>query len=238
MEPTANRLLVIDDDQTLCEMLEEYLGAEGFAVDCRYDGPSGLEAARGLDHDLIVLDVMLPGMNGLDVLRELRKVVDVPVLMLTARGEDIDRIVGLELGADDYVPKPCNPRELTARIRAILRRAGATPSSPELQVGDLELLPAERSARLADEELRLTSMEFEVLSVLVSHAGRIVGRDELSEQAQGRALGRYDRSLDVHVSNLRRKLGPAEDGEPRIQAVRGKGYIYRVLGRAPGSGDS
>jgi two-component system, OmpR family, response regulator len=229
MERPANRLLIIDDDQALCGMLDEYLTAEGFAVDCCFDGSAGLDAARGANHDLVVLDVMLPGMTGLEVLRELRKVVQVPVLMLTARGEDIDRIVGLELGADDYVPKPCNPRELTARVRAILRRAGQSSADGQLKSGNLELLPAERSARLDGEELRLTSMEFEVLSVLVAHAGRIVSREELSAAAQGRELGRYDRSLDVHVSNLRSKLGPAEDGEPRIQAVRGKGYIYRVI---------
>ena len=229
MDPRATRLLIIDDDQALCGMLQEYLETEGFAVEYRHDGQAGLEAARGGDYDLVILDVMLPGRNGLDVLRELRKVVQVPVLMLTARGEDVDRIVGLELGADDYVPKPCNPRELTARVRAILRRAGHGSAGTQFKSGDLELLPAERSARLGEKELRLTSMEFEVLAVLVANAGRIVSRGELSEKAQGRALGRYDRSLDVHVSNLRSKLGPAEDGEPRIQAVRGKGYIYRVL---------
>jgi DNA-binding response OmpR family regulator len=230
MDPHADKLLIIDDDQALCGMLREYLETEGFAVDCRFDGPSGLEAARAGRFDLVVLDVMLPGRNGLDVLRDLRRVNPVPVLMLTARGEDVDRIVGLELGADDYVPKPCNPRELTARVRAILRRANHDHSGTQLRVGDLELLPGERSARLDGRELRLTSMEFEVLAVLVASAGNIVSREALSQKAQGRDLGRYDRSLDVHVSNLRSKLGPAEDGEPRIQAVRGKGYIYRVIG--------
>jgi len=234
METRGNKLLIVDDDQALCGMLREYLAAEGFVVDCRFDGASGLDTARAGAYDLVVLDVMMPGLNGLDVLRELRKVAQVPVLMLTARGDDVDRIVGLELGADDYVPKPCSPRELTARVRAILRRAGRGGGGPGLSVGDLELLPAERSARLGEDELRLTSMEFEVLAVLVANAGRVVSREDLSEHAQGRELGRYDRSLDVHVSNLRRKLGPADDGEPRIQAVRGKGYIYRVLDAARG----
>lgn len=229
--PELSRLLIIDDDAALCRMLADYLGAEGYEVDTVQDGDSGLEAAASGDYDLVLLDVMLPGRSGFDVLRSLRPRTDTPVLMLTARGDDVDRIVGLEMGADDYVPKPCNPREITARIHAILRRSGGgTARGESVQVGDLTLSPSERSLRRGGEEVVLTGAEFDLLAVLLASAGEVVARERLSEEALGRPLTRYDRSLDMHMSNLRRKLGPAADGGNRIQAVRGKGYIYRVSG--------
>ncbi|MCB9623119.1 MAG: response regulator transcription factor [Sandaracinus sp.] len=216
------RLLVIDDDDELAELLVSYLGSEGFEVDVAHDGSSGLERARRGEHELIVLDVMLPGLGGFDVLRELRKTSRIPVVMLTARGEDVDRIVGLELGADDYLPKPFNPRELVARIRAIFRRAA--PDTPEkLVVDDVEVDPAAHVARRGGEELSLTTAELAVLELLLKNVGRVVSREDLSDHALGRAFSPLDRSIDVHVSNLRKKLG----GD-RIRTVRGAGYLYAL----------
>ena len=223
------RVLVVDDDLELCELLTEYLGGEGFAVDSVHDGAAGADRATAGGHDLVVLDVMLPGLNGLDVLRRIRESSDVPVVMLTARGEEVDRIVGLEIGADDYLPKPFNPRELAARMRAVLRRTAAghdDRTEERLEVADLRLDPARRSARRADDEVELTGIEFELLAVLVRSAGKVVSRDELSRSALGRRASPFDRSLDVHVSNLRRKLGPLPDGGDRIKTVRGVGYQY------------
>ncbi len=230
------RLLLADDDRELCDMLAEYLAAEGFAVDCVHDGPTALSRAREGGCDLLVLDVMMPGLGGLDVLRELRRDSVLPVLMLTARGDDVDSVVGLELGADDYVPKPCNPRVLVARIRAVLRRSGrggtaaASRADPGvLREGDLEMQLAARRLFRAGEPVVLTSTEFSVLEVLLRSAGEVVAKETLSDQALGRPLMRYDRSLDMHISNLRRKLGPAADGAERIETVRGIGYLYRRL---------
>ena len=231
------RLLLADDDTELCEMLVEYLTAEGFALEVVHDGVAALERARAGGLDLLVLDVMMPGLGGLDVLRELRRDSMLPVLMLTARGDDVDSIVGLELGADDYVPKPCNPRVLVARIRAVLRRAGQDPGTEAerrpaldcLQVGDLEMQCAARRLNRSGQPVKLTSTEFSVLEVLLRSAGEVVGKELLSQQALGRPLARYDRSLDMHISNLRRKLGPAVDGADRIETVRGVGYLYRRL---------
>ncbi|MCA9613878.1 MAG: response regulator transcription factor [Polyangiales bacterium] len=216
------RLLVIDDDDELAELLVSYLSTEGFEVDVAHDGSGGLERARRGEHELIVLDVMLPGLGGFDVLRELRKTSRIPVIMLTARGEDVDRIVGLELGADDYLPKPFNPRELVARIRAIFRRAA--PDTPEkLVVDDVEVDPAAHVARRGGEELSLTTAELAVLELLLKNVGRVVSREDLSDHALGRAFSPLDRSIDVHVSNLRKKLG----GD-RIRTVRGAGYLYAL----------
>jgi two-component system response regulator CpxR len=221
------RLLLIDDDRELCALLREFLEGEGHEVRARHDGDSGLADACADEPDLVVLDVMLPGLNGLDVLRELRGRSEVPVVMLTARGDDVDRIVGLELGADDYVPKPFNPRELSARIRAVLRRAEVTAAAPDrLRVGDLELDSGARTARCSDREIELTGVEFSLLEMMVREAGRVVARDELSQQVLGRRASTFDRSLDVHLSNLRRKLGPRPDGSERIKTVRGVGYQY------------
>lgn len=223
------RVLLADDDEELCEMLGAYLRREGFEVDAANDGEAALDRALSGSYDLIVLDVMMPKRDGFDVLRRLRRESLVPVLMLTARGSDVDSIVGLELGADDYLPKPCNPRVLTARMRAVLRRAGAEAEEDggDLQVGDLELRRAARRVRRGGEAVELTSTEFSVLAVLLHSAGRVVSKEALSEQALGRKLTRYDRSLDMHISNLRRKLGPLPDGEERIETVRGVGYLYR-----------
>jgi two-component system response regulator CpxR len=221
-------VLVVDDDVELCELVSEYLTREGFNVEAAYDGPSGADRALTGNYEIVVLDVMLPGLGGLDVLRRIRGHSRMPVLMLTARGDDVDRIVGLELGADDYLPKPFNPRELVARIRAILRRAApaAEAASDDLiAVDDVELLVGSRAVHCAGSSIELTSMEFELLRVLMQAAGRVVTREELSRAVLGREFSPYDRSVDVHVSNLRKKLGERPDGE-RIKSVRGVGYIY------------
>ena len=225
------RVLVIDDDEELCELISEYLGREGFAVEAEHEGAGGAARALSGEHALVVLDVMLPGLNGFDVLRRVRAAgARVPVLMLTARGSDVDRIVGLEIGADDYLPKPFNPRELVARIRAILRRArpaeNAGAADDRITVGDIELDRGSRSARRRGTALELTSVEFDLLELLLRAAGAVVARDALSEKVLGRKLTPFDRSIDVHVSNLRRKLGPHPDGADRIKTVRSVGYIY------------
>ncbi len=228
-----NRILVIDDDTELCELLMEYLGQEGFAVESVNDGAAGLERALSGGHALVVLDVMLPGMSGFDVLRKIRERSKVPVLMLTARGNDVDRIVGLEMGADDYLPKPFNPRELVARIRAVKRRAVPSASAPEspdlpdrLRVGDVELSPGTRVVLRAGEVVELTSVEFSLLEALLRSAGKVVAREELSRTALGRKLSSYDRSIDVHMSSLRRKLGHRVGTMERIKNIRGVGYMY------------
>lgn len=227
----TSRILVIDDDHDLCALLDDYLSAEGFSIEAVHDGALGATRACGESYDLVVLDVMLPGLNGFEVLRKIRAGSAVPVVMLTARGEEVDRIVGLELGADDYLPKPFNPRELVARIRAIQRRSATqqkNETAPEavLAVGDLTLDPGRRAVLQGGQELPLTSVEFSVLEVLMTQAGRVVSREELCSQALGRQLNSYDRSIDVHISSLRRKLGPTKDGSERLKSVRGVGYIY------------
>ncbi len=226
------RLLVVDDDVELCELVLEFLEPEGFAVEVTHDGVAGLERATSGEHALVVLDVMLPGLNGFEVLRRIRGRSGVPVLMLTARGNDVDRIVGLEIGADDYLPKPFNPRELVARIRAVLRRSRAPEGSPgpaqRLTVGDVDLDPGARVVRRGGAIVELTSLEFSLLEVLLRGAGNVVARQELSKSLLGRRLMPYDRSIDMHVSNLRRKLGPGPGGCERIKAVRGLGYVYTL----------
>lgn len=223
------RILLVDDDVELAGMLRDYLEGEGFETTVVHDGESGVSEALTGHHALVVLDVMLPRLSGVEVLRRVRTQTRVPVLMLTAKGDDIDRIVGLELGADDYVPKPCTPRELVARIRAILRRAEGGDSLGEagpLTVGQLTVWPEKRLAEWGGQPLDLTSTELNLLLVLARHAGRLVTKSELSEQGLGRPLERFDRSVDVHVSNLRRKLGTLPDGRSCIQTVRGQGYQY------------
>ncbi|HKL26360.1 MAG TPA: response regulator transcription factor [Desulfuromonadales bacterium] len=226
-----DRILVIDDDIELGELLTDYLTGQGFQVTTVHEGRRGAEQALAGAWDLIVLDVMLPGMDGFDVLRRIRGGSRVPVIMLTARGDDIDRIVGLELGADDYLPKPFNPRELVARIRAIQRRteAGlqvAADPPAELTIGDITLCPSSRQVRRHGENLELTSVEFTLLEVLMARAGQVVDRETLVEKVLGRRLSAYDRSIDVHVSALRRKLGQHVDGNERIRTIRGVGYLY------------
>jgi len=220
-----DRVLIVDDDVQLCRLLAERLETEGFSIEAVHDGMRGLERALSLEHALVVLDLMLPGMSGLDVLRRLRAKSPIPVLILTARGEDIDRILGLEIGADDYVPKPFNPRELIARIRAILRRSsGTAASSGPLVNGDIRLGPQSREASLKDIPLNLTSVEFTLLEMLLRQAGHVVTREQLTESALGRKLGPFDRVIDVHVSNIRKKLGLSENGQ-RIKSIRGSGYL-------------
>lgn len=228
-----HRILLADDDVELSEMLKDYLEAEGFEVGLAHNGDSALEKAGTDDYDLLVLDVMMPRRNGFDVLRDLRRHSVLPVLMLTARGEDVDSIVGLELGADDYLAKPCNPRVLVARIRAILRRAdpqlpdGDESTSPEtLKLDDLEMRTGSRQVILSGTPLTMTSTEYSLLEVLLREAGHVVTKAALSERALGRKLASYDRSVDMHVSNLRKKLGPLPNGEERIKTVRGFGYQY------------
>jgi len=230
-----DRVLVVDDDVELCDLVKEFLQPEGLQVEAVHNGNRGLERALSGEHALVVLDVMLPGMNGLDVLRKLRASSTVPVLLLTARGQDVDRIVGLELGADDYLPKPFNPRELVARIRAILRRTrgeGAEKQAPQssVRVGDVELNPATRTVLRGGEAVDLTAVEFNLLDVLLREAGRVVTRDELAKIALGRLFSPYDRSIDMHISKLRKKLGEDGKGGERIKTVRGVGYIYAAPG--------
>jgi len=227
----VDRILVIDDDVELCSLVTEYLKPEGFQVEAVHDGKTGLNRALSGDHLLVVLDVMLPGLNGFDVLRRVRDGSRVPVLLLTARGEDVDRIVGLEIGADDYLPKPFNPRELVARIRAILRRthsAGGEALVPDIiKVGDVELDPARRSVHHHGKPVELTSVEFGLLQVLLREAGRVVTREALVDEVLGRKFSPFDRSIDMHVSKVRKKLGDT-DTEDHIKTVRGAGYIFAL----------
>jgi len=221
------RLLLIDDDKELSAMLGEYLTTEGIDVEYAYNGKQGIEKALAEDFDAIVLDVMMPGLDGFEVLRRLRVESSVPVLMLTAKGDDVDRIVGLEIGADDYLPKPFNPRELLARLRAVLRRTQASSHQVDneqlLQIGLLELIPASRSALVAGKPLDLTSTEFNLLLTLIKQAGKVVSKETLSELSMGRKLEKYDRSIDMHMSNLRKKMAQSGVGE-MIITVRGQGY--------------
>ncbi len=235
-EPFVRCLLVIDDDVELCELVTEYLRPEGFEVEAVRDGERGLARALAGEHTLVVLDVMLPGLSGFEVLRRIRAKSGMPVLMLTARGDDVDRIVGLEIGADDYLPKPFNPRELLARIHAVLRRTGerhgaaAPQAAGLLVVGDVELDPGGRSVRCGGRPVELTGIEFNLLESLLRLAGRVVQREELSKTVLGRRLMPYDRSIDMHVSNLRKKLGHMCGSHERIKTVRGIGYIYTLPG--------
>jgi two-component system response regulator CpxR len=223
-----DRVLIVDDDIELTELVGEYLRSEGFEVEAVHDGEAGLQRALSAQPSLVVLDIMLPKMNGLDVLRSLRPKSRVPVLILTARGDDMDRIIGLEIGADDYLGKPFNVRELVARIRAILRRAHAPATSDRdaIDVDDVHLDPGARTVRRDGQNVDLTSVEFEILELLMRHAGQVVSRDQIAEEVLGRQLFAYDRSVDVHVSKVRRKLGPAPNGDERIKTVRGEGYVY------------
>jgi two-component system OmpR family response regulator len=225
---TTARILLIDDDVDLLDMLETYLEREEFAVTAIDAAATGVAAALSSDHDLAVLDVMMPQMCGIEALRRIRLVSLIPVLMLTAKGEDADRIIGLELGADDYVAKPCTPRELVARIRAILRRTrvieGSESAPAVIGAGLVKVFPRERRAECGGMPIDLTSTEFNLLEALARQAGRPVSKSTLSERALGRSLARFDRSIDVHVSSMRRKLGTAPDGRSWIQTVVQQGY--------------
>lgn len=232
--PTSNaQLLLVDDDPELAGFLADYLRGEGFRCEWRDNGQAAIDALQQQNYDLIVMDVMMPVMSGIEALARLRQFSNTPVIMLTAKGDDHDRILGLELGADDYVAKPCTPRELAARIKAILRRSaqsqGQAPTATAkavLQAGPVTLCPQTRKATLGDETLNLTSTEFNLLEVLLKHQGDVVTREQLSEQALGKALARFDRSIDVHLSSIRRKLGNLPDGRSYIQTVVRVGYQF------------
>lgn len=220
-------ILIIDDDVELGNLLKEYFESEDIRVRLAHDGRAGLDEARKPGVDLIVLDVMMPELNGMDVLKEIRKESQIPVIMLTARGDDLDRILGLELGADDYLPKPCNPRELLARIRAVLRRASVMEGRNEIEIDDLQMNTGARKVLRSGEDLDLTSTEFSILQALLQHKGEVVSKRDLYIYALNREPVQHDRSIDMHVSNLRRKLGPLPNGEARIETIRGIGYQYR-----------
>ena len=227
-------ILIIDDDVELTKLLEEYLQGEQFELTAAHDGPGGLEKALGNTYAVVVLDVMLPGMSGLDVLKQLRQKSSAPVLMLTARGSELDRILGLELGADDYLAKPFNPRELVARLRAILRRTNNAPSAATpIHIADLELHPESRSVTCGGKPVILTGAEFDLLYTFLRSPGKIISREDLTQAALGRPMSPMDRSIDVHVSNLRRKLGTYDGNHERIKAIRGSGYIYLLPGEQP-----
>ncbi|TPG08429.1 DNA-binding response regulator [Rhodanobacter glycinis] len=233
MQPAATpRILIVDDDRALCRLLAEYLQREGFMVDMSHDAETALVQLRNptLRPDLLILDVMMPGRDGLDTLRELRMQHRLPVIMLSAKGEPVDRVIGLELGADDYLSKPCLPRELLARVRAQLRR-NTPATAANLQVGTLRLQPGDRRAFIGEQELVLTGAEFQLLLTLAQRAGELVDKASLTRIALGRELERFDRSIDVHVSRLRHKLAEASAQSPRIESVRGSGYL--MIASAP-----
>ena len=244
LQVPSPRVLVIDDDVELCRLVMQFMTGEGFTIDCVTSGRDGVQRVLSGDYALVMLDVMMPDMNGYDVLRRIRGESRTPVLMLTARGDTLDRVLGLEMGADDYLPKPFDPSELAARIRAILRRTGPPRSdflgSPpaSIVVGDVELDPGVRIARRNGEVVDLTTVEFELLAVLMRAAGRTVSRDALVREVLGREFSPFDRSIDTHVCNLRRKIGPLADGTDRIKGVRGAGYLYVWVRRTsyPNSG--
>jgi two-component system, OmpR family, response regulator CpxR len=233
----VERILIIDDDSELCELLTEYLAPEGFQVDAVHDGQSGANQACMHDYDLIVLDVMLPKKNGFEVLQQLRSRISTPVVMLTARGDDVDRIVGLEMGADDYLPKPFNPRELVARIRAVLRRVKPGSGDMEhlaatermLRIGDVRMDLDTHGVNCSDAPVELTAVEFNLLEQLLRNAGRLVSRKYLTRIVLGREMSDFDRSIDVHVSKLRKKLGHDPAGTERIKTIRGVGYLYVLI---------
>jgi len=235
------QILMVDDDVELCEMVAEYLGQEDFAVTAVHNGQHGVERAQSGEYDLVLLDVMLPQLSGFDVLRRIRSAnapgANVPVLMLTARGNAVDRIVGLEVGADDYLPKPFEERELVARMRAILRRTGTTAENnaatpprrrETLAIGDLIVDIGARVVRRGDGAIVLTAVEFDMLTLLMRNAGNVVEREQIAQEVLDRKLLPFDRSIDTHIAHLRRKLGLHPDGAERIQTVRGVGYIYTL----------
>jgi DNA-binding response OmpR family regulator len=219
-------ILLIDDDVELCSSLKRLLKMDGFALSAVHDGESGIRAALEGKYELVILDVMLPGMDGRKVLRRIRLTSQVPVIMLTARGDEADRIAGLERGADDYLPKPFNPRELVARMRAILRRKNSAAMPEFVRIDDLEIDCAQRRVIRNGNKVILTGAEFDILLLLVRSAGKVLSRDEIAEVALGRPFGVFDRSIDNHVSNLRKKLGTHIRDVERIQNVRGAGYVY------------
>lgn len=225
------QVLIADDDVDLTALLSQYLMREGFAVHAVHDGEAAVAEATRQPYAIVILDIMMPKLSGIEALRRIRQVSQVPILMLTARGDNVDRIVGLNMGADDYVPKPCTPGELVARIRAILRRTqgadaagGGAAQSRMVQAGPLVLWPSKRRATWQGEPLELTGTEFTLLEVLARHAGQLISKQDISLQAFGKPLERFDRRIDVHISSIRQKLGARSDGQSWIQSVRGLGY--------------
>lgn len=220
-------LLLIDDDEELCELLVSWLSQEGFQVRACHDGSTARKALNESSPDAVVLDVMLPDGSGLELLKQLRSDhPDLPVLMLSARGEPLDRILGLELGADDYLAKPCDPRELTARLRAVLRRSHPAAVSSQMELGDLCFSPMRGVVTIDQRDITLTVSESRILEALLRQPSEPLDKQELAQIALGRKLTLYDRSLDMHISNLRKKIGPHPDGSPRIVALRSRGYFY------------
>jgi len=223
------KILLVDDDLELCELLRDYLQGEGFEVGMVHDGGKVVEATNQTNFDVIVLDVMIPNLNGFEVLRKLRDVSKTPVLMLTAKGDTVDRIVGLELGADDYLAKPCNPRELVARLRAILRRSNADQKSSKsddtISVDSLKIHLGSRTVHYGEHPVTLTGAEFAVLEWLMRSPGQVISKDVLTEEALGRKLTPYDRSIDVHISNIRKKLSGNGANKDLIINIRGAGYM-------------
>ena len=226
------KVLLVDDDVELSDLLREYLQREGFDTDAVHDGDSGVARALDGGYDIVVLDVMMPGLDGVEALRRIRLASRVPVLMLTARGDDVDRIVGLELGADDYLPKPFNPRELVARIRAVLRRGrldgSRAPQAEVYRVGDMVIDPAARHVNTGGTRIDLTTVEFDLLETLAQSSGVALSREALVKSVLKRSFSPFDRSLDVHISNLRRKIGTYPDGSERIKTIRSLGYILAL----------
>jgi two-component system, OmpR family, phosphate regulon response regulator OmpR len=228
----GNRVLIVDDDLKLQKLLKEYLGGNGFSVGTLPDGSRVLETIRSEAPDIIILDVMLPGKDGLEVLKDIRRDHALPVIMLTAKGEDMERIVGLELGADDYLPKPFNPRELLARMKAILRRAAApdheksTVEPLRIQAGGLTLHKTRQTVDLGDKELELSTTEYRILEVLMKHSNTVLSRDQIMTLARGRDFMAFDRSIDMHISKLRAKLEPDPHSPRRIKTVWGSGYMF------------
>jgi len=230
-----DKILLADDDIEYCALLSEYLLAENFLVESMHDGETAIQHALEKEYDLMILDIMMPRLNGLEVLKRLQNKIQIPILMLTARGDDIDRILGLEMGADDYLPKPCNPRELVARLRAILRRTRkeqmeTIDSQSVTIVGDLTMDRHNRTVLVMQKIINLTSTEFNVLDTLIKQAGQIVNKETLTEESLFRKQTIYDRSVEMHVSKIRKKLGSHVDGSQRIKTIRGVGYLYATTG--------
>ncbi len=231
----SNHILLADDDVELCQLLKDYLEQEELQVDCVHDGATAVKTATEKSYSLLILDVMMPLKNGFETLSELRQTSQLPVIMLTAKGEKIDRIVGLEMGADDYIAKPCDPRELLARIRAVIRRTAQSSithveEEEAIEINELVVDAKNRLAQLRidqkDQEIDLTSTEFDILFLLMKNSGKLVSKEKISEYCLGKKLQPFDRSIDMHLSNIRRKLGNFKDNKPRIKTVRGSGYQF------------
>lgn len=226
-------LLMVDDDKELSELVQEFFLAEGgYNIAVRHNGEEGVKAVASIEPDIVIMDITMPVMNGLDALKEIRKTSAVPILMLTARGDEIDRIMGLEFGADDYVPKPCNLRELAARVKAVLRRTKAveqkSTASKKIEIGDLIIDPGAQAVFRDGQAVNLTGAEYLILEILAEAAGTVVSKEDIAKQALGRRLLPYDRSVDIHIGHLRKKLKPLPNGLQRIKTVRGQGYFYSV----------